>query len=96
MMADKTIDDGGPAFARSGFYSDGGPGESDCWPTDGMSLRDWFSGQALAGLVGNPGGPYQANGQNGWDIVNCDVNHVAETCFRLADAMIAARKVGAA
>ena len=38
--------DGGPAFPRSG---------SDYVNAqEGMSLRDWFAGQALAGLMANP------------------------------------------
>ncbi len=82
MMADKKIDDGGPAFARSGFYSDGGPGESDCWPTDGMSLRDWFAGKVLGGFMSAK--PMQFNPEDD-----------AAYCYKVADAMIAARKGGA-
>jgi len=37
--------DGGPAFPR-GDPTHGGD--------HGMSLRDWFAGQALAGLLANP------------------------------------------
>lgn len=84
-MAEK-IEDGGPAFplARQSPYDE-----------DGMRLRDWLAGQALAGLVGNPGGPYQANSMSGWGIVNCDPIHVACVCYQLADAMLATRKAGA-
>lgn len=39
-MSDK-IDDGGPAFPHS---------EDDRAYQGGMSLRDWFAGQALAGM----------------------------------------------
>ncbi|RKD69010.1 hypothetical protein [Rhizobium sp. WW_1] len=82
MSKHKIFDDGGPAFSRSGFYSDGGPRESDCWPTDGMSLRDWFAGQALAGsLAGEPGS-------------HLIPERLAPDCYALADAMIAARKGG--
>ncbi len=37
----KNKNDGGPAFSHSRLGSD----------SDGMSLRDWFAGQALAGLL---------------------------------------------
>lgn len=37
MTEKKQIDDGGPAFPRS--------------PCGGMSLRDWFAGQALIGII---------------------------------------------
>ena len=42
------IDDGGPAFpmscTRDGYMPN---------VPEGMSLRDWFAGQALAGLLAN-------------------------------------------
>lgn len=45
MSAKKS--DGGPAFPRTGnAYA------PDC---TGMTLRDWFAGQALAGLLAFPG-----------------------------------------
>lgn len=70
------IDDGGPAFPH--VASDGHP-DYRC----GMSLRDWFAGQALAGFV------QQA------DLVE-EYRHkfIAKSCYRLADAMLAARKAG--
>lgn len=45
----------------------------------GMTLRDWFAGQALAGLSVN-----FSDGE--------DYDHVAVTAYRQADAMLAARK----
>jgi hypothetical protein len=59
--------DGGPAFPaqnNKGFRS------------GGMSLREWFAGQALAGLI------ERSNESN---------EVLAETCFAVADAMMAAR-----
>ena len=43
----------------------------------GMSLRDWFAGQALTGLVTN--GQYPAG-------------QIAESAYSFADAMLAARE----
>jgi hypothetical protein len=74
--------DGGPAFPRTGYYP-----ETD--PEYGMSLRDYFAGQALVALSGitlpeemrkkldaSPGGAPRA---------------VAKTCYQIADEMLAAR-----
>lgn len=49
-------DDGGQAFpVPAGTCADG-----ELWaPTEGMSLRDYFAGQALAGLYGS--GKYSEN-----------------------------------
>lgn len=67
-------DNGGPAF----------PIASDViGHCVGMTLRDWFAGQALAGLLASP--------QTG-----DDANAVIRAAFSAADAMIAARKGGAA
>lgn len=47
----------------------------------GMSLRDWFAGQALAGGMVTIG---QYHGPIKWDAFAAD-------CYRAADAMLAAR-----
>lgn len=70
--------DGGPAFPR--------PESSDQFGNlhfgaHGMSLRDWFAGQALAGLAGISDGYDDHKGQS-----------VAGIAYRLADAMLAARE----
>jgi hypothetical protein len=49
----------------------------------GMTLRDWFAGQAL--------GAYLA-GRNG-DSRDTARPHVAQTCYEYADAMLKAREV---
>lgn len=76
--------DGGPAFVVTQD-----PERERCDP--GMSKRDWFAGQALAGLLANPSGPVQANCLNGWDLVNCTPEKVARLCGEMADAMLAER-----
>jgi len=59
---------GGPAFPVEGFEKD-----------EGMSLRDYFAGQALIGIVAHN------NGLGGiWE-------KAAEHAYRAADAMIEAR-----
>lgn len=51
----------------------------------GMTLRDWFAGQALAGFFANAHTPH----------MNAADNDAAEYCYRMADAMLAARTGGA-
>jgi len=58
----------------------------------GMSLRDWFAGQALAGLLANPSGPIQANGMSGWGFTNCTIDDVAGLAVDFAGAMLKARE----
>ena len=63
--------DGGPAFpitAGNAVYG------------HGMTMRDWFAGQALAGIMAN----------SMW--VRQDASEVVLSAYHLADAMIAARE----
>lgn len=56
-------------------------------PAGGMTLRDWFAGQALAGLLASPmDGPAGTLEQHG--------EHFARASFVYADAMLAARTAG--
>jgi len=81
------VEDGGPAFPSTEDH----PNYDFPMHHLGMSLRDWFAGQALAGLLANPGGPFQANDRDGWDIVNCTLDDVARLSYQASDAMLAAR-----
>lgn len=73
--------DGGPAFARSGATYKVGQSpniwEQTDMPACGMSLRDYFAGQALVGIL--------ANG----DAESCP--DAAKGSYAIADAMLAAR-----
>lgn len=57
----------------------------------GMSLRDYFAGQALAGFCGNPA-IFAANTRSGWTLVNCSDKQLAEHAYTMADVMLAARE----
>ena len=52
-MTDKSKQDGGPAFPTDGFKRDLKKYEGD-WGQPGMSLRQWYAGMALMGLLSNP------------------------------------------
>lgn len=85
-----TPNDGGPAFPRNIHWvtdeSDGNqpnPGRSYSGVTDaynGMTLRDWFAGMALQGMM-------SYNGEAGKD----REDYYAEISYRHADAMLAER-----
>ncbi|MEY9098853.1 hypothetical protein ABIA24_001762 [Sinorhizobium fredii] len=77
-----SMNTGGPAFPRPAG-TNGAPHPSDRWENNaqgGMSLRDWFAGQALAG--------YLAADQ--LNHVGADL--AAECAYRYADAMLAERE----
>ena len=67
---------GGPAFPAM-RYEFGGE-------DDGMSLRDWFAGMAMQGLIASPRGT-----PNGADATD---TYYAEMAYIMADAMIAERE----
>lgn len=75
--------DGGPAFpVVSGMHVGCLKGEC-CRVSEGLSLRDWFAGQALVGLL--------ANETTGKEIAPVDC---VEGAYVLADAMLAERAKG--
>lgn len=75
------IEDGGYAFPC-------GPDDKAGWSAEyGMSLRDWFAGQALAGCF---------SGNDWLDEVFRQKEVLAAHAYEIADAMLVARKGGAA
>lgn len=72
------IDDGGPAFPQSETSS--GNSFRNEYGDGGMSLRDWFAGQALKGMLTDP--------KAADDFSNDDF---ARNAYWYADAMIRAR-----
>lgn len=80
------INDGGPAFPLSKDAAlDPVTDMSGADISSGMSLRDWFAGQAMAGWLAcyAPGDAVKAPG-------------VARFAYEIADAMLAARTKGGA
>lgn len=70
------INDGGQAFPIA--YP-----ESHSIKVSGMSLRDWFAGQALAGMIAR---------QSVALIDDNALDYIAKRAVRLADALLAARE----
>ena len=71
------INDGGPAFPVPDTYHPNGQVE---YGKPGMTLRDWFAGQALVGLLSGPaeeGAPTP--------------DRKAVVAYQIADAMLKAR-----
>lgn len=76
MSAEK---DGGPAFPQLQQYRDPIGGAIHTASEGGMTLRDWFAGQALAGNCGYP--------TNEGTVVAALVSEA----YAIADAMLAER-----
>lgn len=79
-------DSGGPAFPRPISTDERNVACNVAWEQEGMSLRDWFAGQALAGICANPAHVTEAQGAAAL---------VAKAAFFIADAMLAEREKGA-
>lgn len=74
------INDGGPAFPSPTTYHLNGQVE---YGTFGMSLRDWFAGQVLAGIM---------SARSYTDVAEW----VPARAYEIADAMLAERSKGGA
>jgi hypothetical protein len=85
-MSNATHKDGGPAFPHEADYIRNNSGGYD-FKVDhhpGMTLRDYFAGQALMGILNNAG-----------CFANMKDSDVAENAYHAADAMLTAREKGA-
>lgn len=76
-----TTDDGGPAFPLQETKVTEGSTSVLMRSHPGMTLRDYFAGQAFAGMWAN----------SSYDSIVFD--EMAREAYRAADAMLAARKV---
>lgn len=81
------MNDGGPAFPHL-HNTCQRLGESEMFP--GMSLRDWFAGQALAGAMADARGLWDLEDDGDPDTFNW----AARRAYLFADAMLAARGGG--
>jgi hypothetical protein len=91
-MSGSTQNDGGPAFPHEADYirNEGGGYEFKVDFHAGMTLRDWFAGQALTAIPLKDDGkrtPHEDRKQ--------EAMWVATAAYRYADAMLAARERGA-
>lgn len=84
MTNEANIDDGGPAFPISN------PNHPS--PVDGMSIRDYFAGKAMAGFVHAAFERGDNICERFDDMAKQSIPDIAWASYALADAMIAARK----
>jgi hypothetical protein len=85
--------DGGPAFPQHKFESiPGGSGAGNWVNTGGMTLRDWFAGQALAGILADDSlvSPEMLKMFGSEGKTRGDIASVASYAY--ADAMLTARE----
>jgi hypothetical protein len=79
-----TTEKGGPAFPSKKRIQRAGYATQEFEPVDGMTLRDYFASKAMEGI-------FASNTEHDHeDAVIFDV--VAEAAYRMADAMLEARK----
>jgi hypothetical protein len=90
-----TINDGGPAFPTHENVHD--PRADGFHSVPGMSLRDWFAGQALAGHESLPDDRTYNEDRDGtfYEWRAKLRRDTAIYCYEMADAMLAARQGGA-
>jgi hypothetical protein len=83
---DVIADDGGPAYPGEQGHTPGGTWNQTWNP--GMTLRDWFAGQVLVGLLASEGPDFAYKGS---DSVTRE-ELVASFAYKQAEAMLAERR----
>ncbi len=82
MAHKEKVDDGGPAFPVPSVGT-GDPRDGMTQGSNGMTLRQYYAGEALKGYLSNP------------DVLNhpsYSRESLSDECCRMADALIAALK----
>ena len=94
------IKDGGPAFPVPMIPIDRSGGYTNVL-NEGMSIRDWFAGQVVNGLLSQPPATLMSAHKSLWEPALEKSDHwlqfavkVAELGYDIADAMIAEREKG--
>ena len=72
--------DGGPAYPQMRVWNAAIAEYEDTQQYPGMTLRDYFAGQALAGAMSTVG-----------NVLAIEFNDMVKDCYDAADAMIAER-----
>lgn len=88
--------DNPPAFPRTDLYGPDGCGLVEGSP--GMTLRDWFAGQAIGAIIAATSAGQHKPVKNGKAVTQASIEAgIAEDAYTVADAMLAERaKAGAA
>ena len=74
------VDDGGSAFPNPGF--DNGPGNFRSYPSDGFSKREYIAVEAMKKFISSDFSPSELD----------HYDDVAKAAYRMADAMLKARR----
>lgn len=92
------IDDGGPAYPRPIGHTPN-IGASFSRAQEGMTLRDYFAGQFLAGIAANPAMVNRRGTKTSWSYgedawtMEQFAKDMSFEAYRVADAMLAARAI---
>lgn len=77
--------DGRPAFPKSVSKIENHTGYEYSDNQDGMSLRDWFAGKAMQGIMSN-------SNYRTWVMSKEDMALISECAYEQSDAMLAERE----
>ena len=87
MDEPERINDGGPAFPTPDVYHPNGQVQ---YGSNGMTLRDWFAGQALVALLGNNETLVSLKGKKEQYALSFP-EAMTKYCYQAADAMLKER-----